>query len=51
MGKKRFEEEGGMRREEKRGGRRDGDEGGTGRKEGRGRRRGKESEKMKMLLK
>ena len=35
-GKKRDEEEGGMRRKEGRGGRRDGEEGEMGRKEGRG---------------
>ena len=34
--RKKGVEEGGMRRQEERGGRRDGEEGGTGRKEGRG---------------
>ena len=57
-GKKRDEEEGGMRRKEGRGGRRDEEEGGTRRKEGQGEeggtgrgRREEESEKMKKLLK
>ena len=43
-GKKRDEEEGEMRRKERRGGRRDGEEGRMGRKEGWGGRRDEESE-------
>ena len=45
------EEEGGTRRKEGQGGRRDEEEGGTRRKEGRGGRRDAESEKMKKSLK
>ena len=45
------EEEGGTRRKDVRGGRRDGEEGGMGRKEGRGGRREKESKEMKKIVK